>query len=413
MPPYMRPPTALRQLIRIFSVVLCVMTLPLVRFAGVPRDSKVYAQTSESDAFQRKINQAYRQCRLGECAIASERLASACEGYTDELELFRSCIAHAQALFEMADSPERSLELAYIAQRRFPEDAGLMNNLGSTLMQMGRQSEALEWFRKSLVAQPDYFFGHYNTGYVLSDRGDFNAALEHYGAAFRIHPYHLRLQQEAAHAFVHLPVSDVQLDGRLDAWFARTAESVERNDFQLFEQVVRNTRAYLQKSNSGNDAQAERNDTGGRLTRGRNAGERSILLFSTAEPLHQDADAIVKLMQATQVVIESERGAVRYLGCLDALSIAEITAREPNHEYMLAHITYRPGANQQLNRGDWPIRLILSTFQEGRLAPVRPFEFATIYNAPEPDRNAAARLDTPEMRARLRRYFRELESASQ
>ncbi|MCB1322162.1 MAG: hypothetical protein KDK34_18020, partial [Leptospiraceae bacterium] len=62
----MRPPTATRQLIRIFSVVLCVVALPLVRFAGVPRDSKVYAQTSESDAFQRKINQAYRQCRLGE-----------------------------------------------------------------------------------------------------------------------------------------------------------------------------------------------------------------------------------------------------------------------------------------------------------------------------------------------------------
>ena len=60
------------------------------------------------------------------------------------------------------------------------------NNLGTTLVNLGRKEEGLAHYREALRIKPDYALAHCNIGVMLAERGDTAKAIAHYNEAIRI-----------------------------------------------------------------------------------------------------------------------------------------------------------------------------------------------------------------------------------
>ena len=67
------------------------------------------------------------------------------------------------------------------------------NDIGAYLIELDREDEAIEWFKKALKAQryESYCFPHFNLGRVYEKKGMFEKALAEYRAAQKENSQHL------------------------------------------------------------------------------------------------------------------------------------------------------------------------------------------------------------------------------
>jgi tetratricopeptide (TPR) repeat protein len=69
-----------------------------------------------------------------------------------------------------------------------PDDPGTYNNLGCTLAEQGRVTEALEYFSESLKKDADFVDAHCNMAKALVSLGRLDEAIGHFTAAVRLNP---------------------------------------------------------------------------------------------------------------------------------------------------------------------------------------------------------------------------------
>src|SRR5258708_778766 len=75
-----------------------------------------------------------------------------------------------------------------------PHNALAQYNLGSTLVRIGKPTEAIDAYARALEAKPDYAEAHNNLGNVLSGLNRLDDALAHYEAARRAKPDYLEAE---------------------------------------------------------------------------------------------------------------------------------------------------------------------------------------------------------------------------
>ena len=69
-----------------------------------------------------------------------------------------------------------------------PNFAGVHNNLGNVLKDLGEHQKAISCYEKATQIQPDYANAHYNLGCVLDELGEFRKAISCYEKATQIQP---------------------------------------------------------------------------------------------------------------------------------------------------------------------------------------------------------------------------------
>ena len=69
-----------------------------------------------------------------------------------------------------------------------PNNALVRNNLGVTLLRMGKSAEAVDHFQEALRIKADYADAHFNLGIALFQLGQVPAAIEQYEEALRLKP---------------------------------------------------------------------------------------------------------------------------------------------------------------------------------------------------------------------------------
>ena len=80
------------------------------------------------------------------------------------------------AVWEQGRVPEAMAY--YLRAHQFkPNDFGILNNLGIVLWDQGRPERAVAFYRRALEIQPDSFDTQMNLGVALSDLGQFDEAL--------------------------------------------------------------------------------------------------------------------------------------------------------------------------------------------------------------------------------------------
>ncbi len=91
------------------------------------------------------------------------------------------------ALWELG-RPEEAEPLFSRAHDLRPDDAEIMNNLGLARWDIGRPADAAECYRKAIQIQPESIDAQMNLGVVLSDLGQFDEALEWLGGVVERRP---------------------------------------------------------------------------------------------------------------------------------------------------------------------------------------------------------------------------------
>lgn len=69
-----------------------------------------------------------------------------------------------------------------------PDDAGVHNNLGNTLQNLGQLEDAADSYRRALQLKPDFAMAHHNLGLVMQALGKIDAATASYRRALEIKP---------------------------------------------------------------------------------------------------------------------------------------------------------------------------------------------------------------------------------
>jgi Tfp pilus assembly protein PilF/2-polyprenyl-3-methyl-5-hydroxy-6-metoxy-1,4-benzoquinol methylase len=69
-----------------------------------------------------------------------------------------------------------------------PDDAGVHNNLGNALKQLGRFEDAAASYRRALKSKPDFAMAHVNLGNVLKELGQLDGAAASYRHALTVEP---------------------------------------------------------------------------------------------------------------------------------------------------------------------------------------------------------------------------------
>lgn len=69
-----------------------------------------------------------------------------------------------------------------------PEDAGVHNNLGNVLKNLGQLEDAVASFRRALKLKPDFAMVHFNLGNTLKELGHLESAVTSYRRALEIEP---------------------------------------------------------------------------------------------------------------------------------------------------------------------------------------------------------------------------------
>ena len=91
------------------------------------------------------------------------------------------------AVWEQGRAPEA---MAYYlrAHQLKPNDFGILNNLGIVLWEQGRPDRAITFYRKSLALEPNSFDTQMNLGVSLSDMGQFDDAIPWLRSALALRP---------------------------------------------------------------------------------------------------------------------------------------------------------------------------------------------------------------------------------
>lgn len=85
---------------------------------------------------------------------------------------------------------EEAIEECKIAIDLNPDYGNPYNDIGSYLMNLNRDDEAITWFEKALEAS-DYgprYYPYYNLGKIYEKRGDWFPAIDYYDNALKINP---------------------------------------------------------------------------------------------------------------------------------------------------------------------------------------------------------------------------------
>ena len=85
---------------------------------------------------------------------------------------------------------EDAIEECKIAIELDPGYGNPYNDIGSYLLNLNRDDEAITWFEKAIEA-PDYqprYFPYFNLGRIYENRGDWFTAVKYYNDALKINP---------------------------------------------------------------------------------------------------------------------------------------------------------------------------------------------------------------------------------
>ncbi len=91
---------------------------------------------------------------------------------------------------ERLDEAQRAFETALTAEPAHPNVSYALNNLGSILLDQGKNDEALSVFRQATEVAPEQFSAHYNLGSILLGRGLNREAAKALEAAADLEPDH-------------------------------------------------------------------------------------------------------------------------------------------------------------------------------------------------------------------------------
>jgi tetratricopeptide (TPR) repeat protein len=81
-----------------------------------------------------------------------------------------------------------ALPIEQEAARLEPKSSLLWLNVGTLQRDLGRRSEAMSSYKKSLTLDPNNALTHYNIGALLDADGDYDAAIESYRTALTLDP---------------------------------------------------------------------------------------------------------------------------------------------------------------------------------------------------------------------------------
>jgi Flp pilus assembly protein TadD len=120
----------------------------------------------------------------GQCAEAETRLREALSFDPDDADVLNNL---GTAVWKQGRSPEA---MAYFlrAYQFNQNDFGILNNLGIVLWEQNRPERAIEFYRRALRIKPDSFDTKMNLGVSLSDVGHFDEALVWLQGALRQRP---------------------------------------------------------------------------------------------------------------------------------------------------------------------------------------------------------------------------------
>jgi protein O-mannosyl-transferase len=145
------------------------------------------------------------------CAIATHRQA----GYwRDSLSLF----THASKVTPPNGTTLNNLGSALLERGRQaeateqfrkaleldPEDVWALGNVGNALLREGKTDEALAHYRKGLREKPNTPQLQFNLGVALAAKGEFTNAIAHYERALELDPFHLDAQLNLGNAWMAL-----------------------------------------------------------------------------------------------------------------------------------------------------------------------------------------------------------------
>ena len=147
---------------------------------GEAENNYKHALEQAPDNLEAMLGYARLLDRQGKLAEATQQYLEATRRHPREATAFNDlglCLARQGKLDESIQALRRAIDLQ-------PQRKLYRNNLATVLVEMGRYDEAL----KHLVAVHGESIGHYNLGYLLSQKGDRRAAAQHFARAVEIDP---------------------------------------------------------------------------------------------------------------------------------------------------------------------------------------------------------------------------------
>ncbi|MFP4503033.1 MAG: tetratricopeptide repeat protein [Candidatus Hydrogenedentota bacterium] len=119
---------------------------------------------------------------------------------------FRDGLAHAAA-----GEPHEALSAYRMAQAHQPDDPIIMNNLGRTLLAIGRVEEAQDILAQGLAANPGFAPLHNSLGHLYHQARDYAQAEHHFNAAIELRPRYLLAHMNLGHTLAAQNKSEAAL----------------------------------------------------------------------------------------------------------------------------------------------------------------------------------------------------------
>lgn len=120
------------------------------------------------------------------------KIEDAIETYKKSIEFYPTAEAYTYLgwAYSLLDNYEVAIEQCKIAIDIDPNFGNPYNDIGSYLIQLGRNKEAIPWLEKAITARnyTTRHFPYYNLGKVYEVTGDWKKAMKHYDDALTIKP---------------------------------------------------------------------------------------------------------------------------------------------------------------------------------------------------------------------------------
>ena len=156
------------------------------------RFAQDHSMDAESERLRREraeelVAEGYRQQMAGD-------LAEAKRFYRESLEMYPTAEGHTFLgwTYSFEGRWEDAIEECLKAIELDPTFGNPYNDIGAYLIELDREEEAIEWFKKAMQAPryESYCFPHFNLGRVYEMKRKFEDALAEYKAALKENPEH-------------------------------------------------------------------------------------------------------------------------------------------------------------------------------------------------------------------------------
>lgn len=108
----------------------------------------------------------------------------------------------------MISKNEDALHASVKATRLLPNDAEVFCNHGNILKDLGRLTEAIEFYKRAIELRPDFAVAHNNLGNALKNQGRLQDAVEAYENALKISPGFINAYDNLLFALHYIPGLD-------------------------------------------------------------------------------------------------------------------------------------------------------------------------------------------------------------